>query len=482
MTLNDIIQNNLILTLNQLKADEELVTEIQKKLNTLGIYPGGRWLDGDYGDRTKAALVEFCQAKSLNNMTIGSIDSNFAETLIKIDVVTYLLESAKNRDNVFKIFLESEAGFDADKLRILDRGIDKSPFKKEIDFYPIRLQEKPDGLDVIFSNVNAKFTDFPEVGKSPTIDAGLDFLHNDVTEACICIGSFVDGQIKSHWLGKNPLKNVQFWSTTKFIPILNAVCKINSSHPSTDIDNCIVNSGGFSFFKMAVDVVTYEANFSSSNSLSAMFKRFETFSGLEKWVKNITGNAALQFRGNYSEGAFRSSPQIFDNKLNKVVLNAAPVEPTGNNLVSAYDLVRLISMLGWHHHLPQAARLPGAQWDSLESVVRAMGNDSARYVDIAIERLGLQDVIKSPVIISKLGFGPSDTRKKVELTYTVLVKFIDKRPRVLNGNPSKLRTFAMSLRAAKDLNNLSQNARELDARMAAEVTEILRRIVTEELI
>lgn len=111
-----------------------------------------------------------------------------------------------------------------------------------------------------------------------------------------------------------------------------------------------------------------------------------------------------------------------------------------------------------------------------------MGTDRARYIDIAIERLGLQTVIKDPVIIFKVGWGSSDSRNRYEITYTALVQYIDRRPNV-TGNPSKLRTFAMTLRAAKALNlrDPNQEARELDARMVAEVTEILRRIVTEEL-
>lgn len=63
--------------------------------------------------------------------------------------------------------------------------------------------------------------------------------------------------------------------------------------------------------------------------------------------------------------------------------------PRSRNLVSAYDLVRMISMLGWHHQLSQNTRLPGAQWSSLATLVEGLGQDTARYIDVALEQLGL---------------------------------------------------------------------------------------------
>jgi hypothetical protein len=143
--------------------------------------------------------------------------------------------------------------------------------------------------------------------------------------------------------------------------------------------------------------------------------------------------------------------------------------------MSAYDLVRLISMLGWHNYLPRTGnvQLPSAQWHSLSSVVKGMGTDPARYVDVAIEALGLQSSIKSPVIISKLGFGADTGDILIDaMTYAAFVQFID-----TNASPAKLRTFAMALRVPTTGGSASKH----DAKMAAEVTEIIRRVVTEEL-
>ncbi|MEM7758105.1 MAG: hypothetical protein AAF298_08275 [Cyanobacteria bacterium P01_A01_bin.40] len=122
-------------------------------------------------------------------------------------------------------------------------------------------------------------------------------------------------------------------------------------------------------------------------------------------------------------------------------------------------------MLGWHLHLPNAAKLPSAQWKSLESVVRAMGFDTARYVDVALETLGVVNMISQPVVISKVGWGNSS------MTYTALVKFVDERT-----TPRKLRTFALALRSPTPRLNKSR-----DTNLAVAVTEIIRRILAEEL-
>lgn len=484
-SLKKIINNNLRLSLSQVKADQALVLEIQQKLNALGLYPGGKLLDGDYGSRTEAAIKEFCVVMQLNNMTIKEINAVFATTLLNINITSFKLESAKNKQKVYQEFLAAEAGFKEENCAFLNRGIAGSLFQNQINNYPQFLQEKPE-LTIGNKSNNPDFENFayPVIGKVPTInEQGLKFLDDEIKEACICIGSFVNGEIKAKWLGRNALSEVQFWSATKFIPILNIVCQVNKLFPDTDIDNCVIRSQNppqsHPFFKLALATISYNNNPASSNSIAAMFKRFSTFSNLESWARNITGNSQLRFSSTYGENAFIDSPELID-KTNKVLLKAAPLENKGANLVSAYDLTRLISMLGWHNHLPENARLAAAKSHSLESVIRAMGNDSGRYIDVAIARLGLEKVIQKPVIISKVGWGRSDERNRYEITYTAFLQFIDNRSKIADNTP-KLRTLAMTLRAAKNLNNPDKEATELDARVATEVTEIIRRVVTEEL-
>ena len=140
-------------------------------------------------------------------------------------------------------------------------------------------------------------------------------------------------------------------------------------------------------------------------------------------------------------------------------------------------------MVGWHYYIPEPCQLPGVKWDSLESIIRAMGNDPARLIDLAIKELGLLNVIDSTVIISKLGNGVTSIRNRTEAVYVALVKLV--KPSLDDAlKPAKLITFSMALRGAKVLEprDFNREAMELDARIATEVTEILRRAVMDELV
>jgi hypothetical protein len=416
----------------------------------------------------------------------------FAATIVNLTS----LEIAKNRALIFKKFLQIEIDLKANssKLAFLDRGVQTSPYRQQIQNYPNYLKQKPDGLKVISyippANSLLKLSPFPSLGEIAHINTeALNFLHEDIKHACVCIGTVVDGKMQAQWLGKNALTKAQFWSATKIIPLLNIVSQINTKYPDCDIDNCVIRDADgrkqdISFYELARDMISYTEKIASSNSLAAMFKRFDTRAGLEQWVKRTTGNNNLDFRSDYGDIPYVKNPKIFDLIKKQVLLTAAPNSIEQSNLVAAYDLTRLISMLGWHHHIEPRSRLLGAQWNSLETIVRAMGHDTARYADEAIKTLGMDSLISSPVIISKLGQGVSASRGTVETVYAALMWFVDDRPKA-TGKPAKLRTLAMTLRGARVLDGSSSGDRkaiELDARVCAEVTEILRRLFAEEFV
>jgi hypothetical protein len=415
------------------------------------------------------------------------------------------LESARDRQRVFNDYLavQRQDGSDMNQLSFLDRGVERSAYANQLHQYPDRLHQLPDGktvfslgaaLQLTESMQTVTFSPYPNRGTIPTIDtAGLNFLHPELTEACICVGSYVDGQMRSHWLGRKPLSNVQAWSATKIVPILNVLCQSNVQSTTTPIRACtIVDSqdtvNSISFVDAAIDVVSYrkdniETEQMISNRTADMFKRFNSLPGLEAWFRTMTGNS-MQFRGYYEGKPLIRAPQL---RANAALLLAAPPEgESGANLVSAYDLTRIMTMLGWHVVLLPTAKLPGAQWHSLATMVECLGYDCARYVDVAIDTLGLAAHLRDVVILSKMGFGQSASRDCTELTYTALVQFVDTRSQTAN-RPATLRTLAMTLRAAlrrvaaSGRRDLDEEARQIDSRMAAEVTELLRRLVTQEL-
>ncbi|MBW4659592.1 MAG: S-layer homology domain-containing protein [Drouetiella hepatica Uher 2000/2452] len=458
-----------------------LMRDIQVILTDFRLYSGA--IDGRYTSPTEAGLTQFCDFYGLDTMKVGVFDSEFAWALTHADPIAFILAQSKDRQQVYNTYLAQEEGFDAEKLAFLDRGYLTSPYAAEISSFPDRLTQKPDGVTLISPTAIADL--YPARGERPAIDAaGLDFLHPDIQQACVCVGSFVDGMIRARWLGKNALQPAQLWSATKILPLLHVLCRANAANSEAKIRDCLVqpmgSSSGYGFYSLAVDLVSYQEKIGSSNAIAALFKQFSTPKELQSWIQQMTGNFNSDFLGRYGEPPLIECPKLWSQALDALLLETPYSDHTGNNALSTYDLTRFISLVGWHNHLFAGAQLPNAQWHSLETVIRALGTDTARYVDVAIEQLGLAAAIESPVILSKLGFGRSDTRYQTELSYVAFVQLIDKRPRAKN-KPAILHTIGMALLGANAEGDANAEARQLDARMAAEITEILRQVVTQEL-
>lgn len=494
MKLEDIIHHDVVVKLNTLKTDLELVKQIQTQLSVLDLYPGGEWLDGAYGNRTEQAIVDFCKIASLNAMSSGEFGKTFAHKLLNLQKEPTSPQQPKDLEKIYQKFLKTAASGTIDEPAFLYKRIRTSPYKDQISRYSIRLMQKPDGKSLVsVAQDPTKFQPFPPLGQLPDInEQGLSFLHKEITEACICVSSFVDGEFRTQWLGRNALSKTEFWSASKIIQILNVVCRSNAKHALIPIDSCSVEGkdlGGtykeLPFHDVIKDIFTYDNQIASSNSLAAMLKQFSTPVELENWLKSMTGNNTLIFTGRYGEEPFIPQPELLgtDNQQpftkKRLILKGVSQKHEDENTITAYDLTRMISMLGWHYYIPQSSRLPGAQWHSLESVIRAMGADAARLSDVALEELGLQDKISSPVIISKLGNGVTKIRNRAEAVYVALVQFV--QPGVRGTN--ELISFSMAIKGAKRLEprDVRREVVELDARMATEVTEIIRRAVTGEL-
>ena len=217
---------------------------------------------------------------------ILNMAADFFGTFGQKEAFTLLL--AVDREKVYNDFLKAEAGFNGYKLAILDKGIKNSPYQNQVENYPEYLTMLPS-----LAIYGAK--NFPNIGELPNIDEqGLNFIHSDIKEACICLAGNADGPFKSRWLGRNSLDKCQCWSSTKIIAILNVICSLN-----TDINTCQIRGNGnnINFNEAVEDVVSYEKKIGSSNALSAMFKCFQTYIDLESWLKEMTGNNHTEFQG-----------------------------------------------------------------------------------------------------------------------------------------------------------------------------------------
>ncbi len=299
----------------------------------------------------------------------------------------------------------------------------------------------------------------------------MDWLHGDITNASVAVGTMEGGEMKARWYGKNDQQNDQFWSATKHVQAMGVISLINSRRPDLDIDTLFIREAGKPGSAMKLHdalqkIVSYDSGAGASNGLAASLGRVQG-AGREGNIEQNTGHD-VEFRGGYGAVYFQR-PEIVT-AGGEVVATAPAAQPAGQNMVGAYDLTRMMTMASWHTRLEPEKRLPGAQWQSLESLLRAMGQDSARYVDAAIDRLGVKDQLENVVIATKLGHGIRSATGKAETVYTGMVEFTDKR-----SQPSLRRSVVFTLRGVK------KDPVELDARMAAEVTELLRRVLEESL-
>lgn len=374
-----------------------------------------------------------------------------------------------------------------DHLPLLDRGLAGSPFEASVPAYARHLEQVPQGL-VPYPAPSPGFGSYPPRGQAAAILSGqdglggLEFLSEEVAQACVAIGSFGANQpLRVRWYGRQAdAVNVQFWSATKIAAALHVLCQANRRSPMTPIGDCRIgpnvfgDSPGEYFGDLFRQMVSYEKDAQSpghSNALGALFKTLVNpgEENVQQWLRQLTANPSLVLMGRYGKPSYIENGALFGPAG---VLVGYRELPRSRNLVSAADLVRLLTLVGWHRQLGPDQRLAGAQWTSLRTVVEGLGHDSARYIDAALENLGLVDAVKSPVILSKLGYGAETANPEIDaLTYAAFAQFVDQR-----SDPPRQRSFALALR----IPTAPGAGVRHDARMAAEVTEIVRRVFAEE--
>lgn len=478
------------------------VEALQRQLIDLGFLSGDA--DGDFGPLTAQALRDVQRRLGLN--ASGMIDPATAAALTAALARQPAAPTSAFRRLHRRVMAEAAQGLHStEKLPFLDRGIASSPFRTDLPRYADRLVIPVPAAELLpYPAADDRFAAYPDLGVVPPIVSGrggLDFLSDAVAQACVCVGSFAaDRPLRVRWFGRRAVEdNVQFWSASKFVAPLMLACHLSRRHPDLPIGSTIVRSQAgrraesFSaLFRSMIDYTERAGEFDAggSNRIAYLFKKLLNPGepDVETWLRSITGNRQAQLMSWYGQWQPPDDPGPQNPPFfNPYADGAELVGPGGvlvgwrdlpltRNWLSAYDLTRLISMLGWHHALPAARRLPAARWSSLATLVEGLGHDPARYLDVALAQLGLQQVVAEPVILSKLGYGDhaSDVPEAPALTYVAFASFRDRRT-----DPARQRSLALALRIPTSRGLATALAH--DTRMAAEVTEIVRRIFAEEL-
>ncbi|MBM4379621.1 MAG: hypothetical protein FJ086_10025, partial [Deltaproteobacteria bacterium] len=358
-----------------------------------------------------------------------------------------------------------------DHLAFLDRGLASSPYKANAGKVWELLSRRPDG-QALENGGSAGFSAFPARGQRPPAFKPMPFVGPVITEAAVAVGSEVNGQMQARWYGKAPEQNAQFWSSTKSLNALGLISALNTARPDLKVEDLSIReagstSAGTPLKSLFQDITSYDAGVPRSNAGAGALGRMLGGPGREAFVSGNTGHA-VEFNSNYGGGTVFSRPEVVTASGERVLLAPQSAGASVRNRVSAYDLTRLHAQAAWHGRLPAEARMAGAQSHSVAGWTRAMAEDPARYVDAGLQKLGLSTSAKNVAVATKLGFGYANG--KYEAVYSGVVQFDDAR-----FSPPRQRTMSFTLRGVHG------DAVALDAHLAAETTELLRRLANGEL-
>lgn len=380
-----------------------------------------------------------------------------------------------NADFLHFMAIEEAEGSNGWHMSFLDRGLEGSPLAGDLDAIPERLASTPEESGAMGAGALDHDAPLPARGAQPECVQDLPWLHEDIENASLAVASWdAEGELQARWYGRDEDEQDEYWSATKHIQALGLVSLIGARRPDLDPDELYLREAGEAdtavpLRELLQDIVSYDAGPHASNAGAKALSRFQTTGEREARFEGWTG-AEVDFRGGYGAASTFRRPELVTAAGEIVATAPEAAGAPGPNHLTAEGLTRVMAMAAWHEHLAPEQQIPEAQWSGLEAVLTSMGWDSARYIDAALEHLGVSDQLQNVVVATKLGHGIRSATQLAETVYTGVVQLDDVR----SGRPIR-RSMVFTLRGEH------ADPVELDARIAAEVSEILRRLLAGEL-
>jgi hypothetical protein len=282
------------------------------------------------------------------------------------------------------------------------------------------------------------------------------------------------GAVRARWYGREERTPSPMWSSSKSVNALAVIARLNTLAPGEKVADLRVQESGrpetaVRLGDVLQDIASYDAGVPRSNAAAGLLGRLLGNAGRDAFVASTTGGAGT-LHGGYGGGTVFSRPEVVTASGQRVLLSPVDPGPAGKNRVTAETLTRLHAQAALHARLSPDQRIAGAQQHSLDAWTTAMTEDPARYADVALSTLGLAGVVRDVAISSKLGFGYVPETNQYEAVYSGVMQFTDPR-----ANPPKQRTMAFTLRGE------GRDPVALDASLAADMTELVRRLANDTL-
>jgi hypothetical protein len=374
----------------------------------------------------------------------------------------------------------------ASLLRRLERAEGPGPFARGLAGSPLErwsrrvkrsLARQPDGRGLLPGESGTPFAErldwerFPVRGQRPEafVPFTLDFLHPEVSHACVVVGRQGPEGAEARWHGRAPLEHVEWGGGAHHLAGLVAVSALNRWAPQHQLGSLRLRGAGESQ-RQEVEVREFliamaaQRDGARAESLARLLSRRSR----QAWSVGQTGHPH-DLSGSFADPLF-APPVLIGQDARPVLTGRLDQGALGANRPSAYDLVRLTAMAAWHPHLTRDQRLAATRGDGLALVLESMAHDRARPLDLALSELGLLEHLEHLAVVSSSGWDRDPASGDHRASYVVALQADDTR-----RHPPVQRRFVFALTAQH------ADPLRLEARLTHEVVQLTRWLFTGEL-
>ena len=270
-----------------------------------------------------------------------------------------------------------------------------------------------------------------------------------------CNGAPSDNNNAKVWqfaeFGKNAQNPVQLWSSTKIVPLLALVVLLSKKFGKTapTLKECSFQNRNnpqtrHSAWYLLSDMFDYGSGDEGSNATAALLKTIAGHDYLDEYLRTLltfkiheskdpnksdsNNDLSFEFRGLYGVPPPYSWPELVRNQSGEVLLTAPwsaedNLAKSGSNFVPVQAISPLLFKLGLHAELQQSQQIEFLSHGHAEELAELFQKDLGQEVFAGLSKKEFETLGGKAFVLSKIGFGWSDLRRRTELVIAAFVRF-----------------------------------------------------------